>query len=217
MNNKVTNHEIIAFLKENYPGTGLIDGLKIKYRSLICPFIELISKVKPGEKVGDVGCGSGQFLLLLSHFAQPSELFGIEISDRLIENANNLFSKQNFSNYKFSTYDGVHFPADLGNCDIIFLIDVLHHVPKLNQTQFVSDLAKVMKPGSRLILKDINAESPLVYCNKLHDIIFAGEKGNELGFKKAKELLIANELEIIEEQKRTMYVYPHYTIVARKK
>jgi len=73
-----------------------------------------------------------------------------------------------------------------------------------------------MKPGARLILKDINAGSPLVYCNKLHDLIFAREIGNEMTFTNALELLKANGLTITEQTKRTMYVYPHYTIVGKK-
>ena len=216
MSTKINNGDIIGFLKENYPGTGFIDSLKIKYRSLICPFINLIEMVKPGEKVGDVGCGSGQFLLLLSHFAKPSMLFGIEISERLINNANNLFAKQDFKNYKFSTYNGQIFPQEFGEMDIIYIIDVLHHVPKKSQESFIKDLAKIMKPGARLVLKDINASSPLVYCNKMHDMVFAGEIGNEMTFNNAKELLKSSGLQIIEEQKRTMYVYPHYTLVAKK-
>ena len=216
MSINITNPDIINFLKENYPGTGFIDSLKIKYRSLICPFINLIEMVKPGEKVGDVGCGSGQFLLLLSHFAKPSMLYGIEISDRLINNANNLFAKQNFTNYKFSTYDGRVFPKEFGEMDVIYIIDVLHHVPKKFQESFIHDLAKIIKPGARIVLKDINASSPLVYCNKLHDMVFAGEIGNEMSFNNAKDLLKSCGLQIIEEQKRTMYVYPHYTIVAKK-
>ena len=73
-----------------------------------------------------------------------------------------------------------------------------------------------MKPGCRLIFKDVDASSPLVYVNKLHDLIFAQEIGNEISFEKAKSLLIDNGLQIIEQEKRTTYVYPHYTIVAKK-
>ena len=212
----LNNQEIIRFLKMKFKSAGFIDSLKIKYRSLICPFISLIQMVKPGEKAGDVGCGSGQFLLLLSEFAEPSFMYGIEISPRLIDNANNLFSTLQHNNYLFEQYDGVHFPQKLAEMDIIYLIDVLHHVPKLNQENFLRDLTEIMKPGSRLILKDINAASPLVYVNKLHDLIFAREIGNEMSIKRALELLKQNGLQIIEQSKRTMYVYPHYTIVAKK-
>jgi 2-polyprenyl-3-methyl-5-hydroxy-6-metoxy-1,4-benzoquinol methylase len=216
MQTELTNPAIIGFLKKTYRSTGFIDSLKIKYRSLICPFISLIEKVQPGEKVGDVGCGSGQFLLLLTEFAQPSYLYGIEISNRLIDNAKKLFSSLKGVNYFFSAYDGKTFPVQLSEMDTIFLIDVLHHVPKKSQEDFMRDLVKMMKPGARLILKDINGGSPLVFFNKLHDLIFAREIGNEISMAKAIQLLEANGLTIIEQEKRVMYVYPHYTLVAKK-
>jgi SAM-dependent methyltransferase len=213
---KVTNPAIIHFLKTKFKGAGFIDSLKIKYRSLICPFINLIEMVNPGDKVGDVGCGSGQFLLLLTEFAKPSYLFGIEISKKLIDNANKLFSSLPDKAYNFTQYDGIHFPKELRGMDIIFLIDVLHHVPKNNQINFINDLVNSMKPGARLVLKDINGDSPLVYFNKMHDLLFAREISNEIGFEKAKSLLNGLGLTIIEQNKKTMYVYPHYTIVAKK-
>lgn len=216
MQTKLTNRAIIRFLKRTYKGAGFIDSLKIKYRSLICPFISLIKKVQPGEKVGDVGCGSGQFLLLLSEFAQPSYLYGIEISNKLINNAKNLFKNISGLPYCFAEYNGSNFPPELGGMDTIFLIDVLHHVPKKNQESFIKDLSLIMKPGARLIVKDINARSPLVYFNKLHDLLFAREIGNEISMAKAIQLLIENGLTIIEQEKRVMYVYPHYTLIAKK-
>lgn len=216
MQDTLNNAAIINFLKEKYQGSGFVDSLKIKYRSLICPFISLIKMVKPGEKAGDVGCGSGQFLLLLSRFAKPSYLFGIEITQRLINNANTLFRDHDPSSYSFSTYDGSTFPEKLSEMDVIFLIDVLHHVPKQFQESFIENLAQRLKPGARLVLKDINASSPLVYVNKLHDLIFAREIGNEIKMDNARKLLEASGLTIIEESKRTMYVYPHYTLVAKK-
>jgi len=216
MNTVLNNAAIIKFLTSKFKSAGFIDSLKIKYRSLICPFISLIQTVKPGEKAGDVGCGSGQFLLLLTEFAQPSYLYGIEISKKLIDNAHNLFNSFPKEKYAFEQYDGIHFPKALAEMDVLFLIDVLHHVPKNNQEAFLKDLANIMKPGARLVLKDINAASPLVYCNKLHDLIFAREIGNEMSMESAKNLLVANGLNIIEQSKRTMYVYPHYTLVAQK-
>lgn len=216
MPSQISNAEIISFLKKNYRGGGLIDGLKIKYRSLICPFTDLIALVNPGEKVGDVGCGSGQFLLLLKNFAHPSKVFGIEVSDRLISNANELFSQMDPGSYHFEVFDGNHFPAAIAEMDVLFLVDVIHHVPPENLPGFITGLCSKMKPGAKLVLKDIDKASPLVYFNKLHDMIFAGETGNEISKEAASLLLKKNGLQIIEESKKTMYVYPHYTIVAKK-
>lgn len=216
-NEIVNNSAIVHFLGEQQFTGGFVDKLKIKYRSLICPFISLIQKVKPGEKVADVGCGNGQFLLLLSKFARPSYLYGIEVTEKLINNARKLFQKAGQQRYQFDLYDGEHFPSELGEMDIIFLIDVLHHVPKPRQELFLKSLAMVIKPGARLVLKDINRASPFVLFNKIHDLVFSGEIGNELSAEKVLSILKANGLEIVEQEKRLMYVYPHYTYVARKK
>jgi 2-polyprenyl-3-methyl-5-hydroxy-6-metoxy-1,4-benzoquinol methylase len=215
MQTELNNKQIISFLKKTYKSTGFVDSLKIKYRSLICPFISLIKMVQPGQKVGDVGCGSGQFLLLVSEFAEPTFLYGIEISKKLINNAKNLFSTRQQNSF-FAEYNGTDFPTQVGEMDIVFLIDVLHHVPEKMQESFIKNLTTSMKPGATLILKDINSASWMVYFNKLHDIIFAGEIGNEMSISKAAALLETNGLSIIKQEKRNMYVYPHYSIVAKK-
>ncbi len=211
------NKAIMHFLEEKHFNARLIDRLKIKYRSLICPYISLIRKVKNGEKVGDVGCGNGQLLLLLSEFAYPSYFFGIEIKERLIKNARLLFQKTGNKRYKFELYDGEHFPEELENMDIVFLVDVLHHVPRKKQIIFLRNLSGKIKGGARLVLKDIDGSNPFVIFNKIHDLIFSGEIGNEISTTKALQLLKENGFDIIEQEKRLMYVYPHYTLVAQKR
>lgn len=210
------NKDIIEFLSDTNFSGGLFDTLKIKYRTYICPFTDLIQMVKAGEKVGDIGCGSGQFLLLVSEFAAaPAEVFGIEIEQRLINNAKTLFKDRSVKS-TFETFDGIHFPEKVSEMDVLFLIDVIHHVPKNNQEQFLKDLCATMKPGARLIFKDINAASPLVYINKMHDLIFAHEIGNEMTMQRAEDLLRSFGLSISHKEKKRMYVYPHYTLVAQK-
>ncbi len=212
----LSNSDLLKYLKSLDFSSGFIDKLKVYYRPLVCPFVDLIGLVNEGEKVGDIGCGSGQFCLLLSQFAKPASVFGIEIDQRLVENARQLFQKYSTVPSIFETFDGIVFPKVIGDLDIVFLNDVLHHVPKPAQESFLANLIKGMKPGARLVLKDINGSSLLVYCNKLHDLVFAGEIGNELPHKKAEQLIQTNGMSIVSSTKKRMYVYPHYTIVAKK-
>lgn len=214
---QVTNKELLRYLKSLDFESGFVDRLKVYYRPLVCPFADLINLVQEGDKVGDVGCGSGQFCLLLAEFAKPSSVFGIEISNRLIDNAKQLFQKHSKVSAHFEYFDGIHFPDEISTLDIVFLNDVLHHVPASMQEQFMINLIGKMKKGAKLIVKDIDGSSLLVYCNKIHDLVFAGETGNELPFTKTKSLLEAGGTTIVESGKKRMYVYPHYTIVAKKK
>jgi 2-polyprenyl-3-methyl-5-hydroxy-6-metoxy-1,4-benzoquinol methylase len=172
--------------------------------------------VQDGQRVGDIGCGSGQFLLLLSAFAKPSFLYGIEISEKLISNAKELLPGMGPDKLQLETYDGINFPPQLENMDIIFLIDVLHHIPPKNQTLFLRKLASLMKSGSTLVIKDIDAANPLVMFNKLHDLLVSHEIGHELKSSETARLLAENQLEVTGRHKITTYVYPHYTVVAKK-
>ncbi|MDP4151126.1 MAG: class I SAM-dependent methyltransferase [Bacteroidota bacterium] len=218
MSTPLTNKDLLAYLKSLDFHAGFVDRLKVYYRPLVCPFVELIGLARQGEKVGDIGCGSGQFGLLLAHFAKPSFVFGIEISERLVNNARQLFDKyaEPGTTYAFEVFDGVVFPDRIGELDVIYLNDVLHHVPAAAQERFMHDLIAKMKSGARLVLKDINGASPLVYCNKMHDLLFAHEIGHELPWRKAKAWLENNKLIVTEFTKKRMYVYPHYCIVAQK-
>ncbi|MET3731531.1 class I SAM-dependent methyltransferase [Moheibacter stercoris] len=213
---RVKNSEIINFFSQFSHSSNFIDNLKIKYRALICPFDDLLEEIPKNSKIGDIGCGSGQFLLLAAEFKHPEEVFGIEISERLIENARNNFRQHGLVNSEFNVYNGEYFPDKLSEMDIVFLIDVLHHVPKAKQKVFLENLCKSLKTGATLVVKDIDAASPFVVFNKIHDLIFAKEIGNELSKTKTKNILLDSGMNFMKESYRQMYVYPHFTLVFKK-
>jgi ubiquinone/menaquinone biosynthesis C-methylase UbiE len=212
----LTNQDLLNYLKSLPFKGGFIDKLKVYYRPLVCPYVELISLVEPGDRVADIGCGSGQFCLLLARFSKPSSIFGTEISERLVSNARTLFRENGITNHEFVVFDGKNFPPEVNEMDKIFLNDVLHHVPPKDQKQFLTDLVNKMKKGAKLIVKDIDGASLFRFTNKLHDLVFAGEIGNELPLAITTQILADNGARIISSTKKQMYVYPHYTIVAEK-
>ena len=216
MRPELTNQILLKFLKNKHIHAGFFDRLKLHYRPLICPYVSLINMVKPGSRIADIGCGSGQFFLLVSQFADPSFLFGIEITPKLIANASELLGDLDPQKVKLEVYDGIHFPEEIEGMDMIFLIDVLHHVPKENQSIFLKNLSEKMKPGAILVIKDIDAANPLVVFNKMHDLVVSKEIGHELKSTDTVKRLTANDLQIEDIKKTTTYVYPHYTIVAKK-
>ncbi len=72
----------------NCANAGFVDRLKIKYRPIICPFIDLIDFAKDKKSVFDIGCGSGQFCALIAKYTGVEKIMGIEINERLVKNAN---------------------------------------------------------------------------------------------------------------------------------
>ncbi|PIB34636.1 hypothetical protein BFP72_04030 [Reichenbachiella sp. 5M10] len=213
----LTNKELTQFLKQTSVNLSFIDKLKVYYRPLVCPLNTLLSYLKPGEKVFDIGCGSGQFSLLVAHYCKPKKIFGIEISQTLVTNARALLHPYRETlDYTFEYFDGITIPDAINEYDTIFMIDVVHHIPKDGQRAFIKQLYEKMSPGSRLIIKDINAASPLVYFNKFHDLVFAREIGNE--WTKQNMLTLLSDLNLtitLYNETRTL-LYPHYTIIAQK-
>lgn len=217
IDNKVTTRQLMDALGIITTELPFLDRLKVKYRPLICPFDEILQLIQPGKIVADIGCGSGQLLWLISKFKNPHKVLGVEINERLIDNASHLFSEfLPDQDAEFQLFNGVTMPQNLADADYLLLIDVWHHVPVNSRESFFLSLSKTMKPGATLIFKDIDAASPWVYTNKLHDLVFASEIGHEISLSNAEALMLEHDLEILEVAKKRTYVYPHYTVVARK-
>lgn len=197
---------------------GVIEYLKVNFRSKICPFDDLLEIANQHiyKSIMDIGCGRGQFLLLLSKLDSSEKLYGVEVSQELVSDANNLLSQCSDKFVQIMEFNGLDFPDELNECNLVLLIDVLHHVPKNLQLEFLKNIYASMSSGSTLVIKDIDASSNFVYFNKLHDLIFSGSMGNELSFETTIGLLRNNGFNIRSIKKRRMYVYPHYTIVAQK-
>ena len=213
----ISQNEILNFLKTKSSGLGLINKLKVIYRPLICPFDVLLNYVKPNESTYDIGCGSGQFCSLIAKFTDAKKIFGIEISENLIENA--ILLNQEFKTKKkmhFNTFDGKIIPLEIKNFSLIYLIDVLHHVPKFQQETFFKEIYSKMAINSKLVFKDIDAESNFVVFNKIHDLIFSKEIGNEIGFNQAKILTQKTGFKLVDCFKKRMFVYPHYFLILEK-
>jgi cyclopropane fatty-acyl-phospholipid synthase-like methyltransferase len=208
--------ELVEFLKKQTVKASFTDKLKITYRPYICPFDKVLGFIEPGDAVADIGCGSGQLALLMAEFTKPSRITGIEISQKLIDNAQTLLASYTTIPCQFSVFDGETFPEAIHGCQKYFMVDVLHHVPKDSQVSFLKKLYNLMPTGSKLILKDINGASPFVYFNKLHDMIFAGEIGNEMSIDTAVKTLTEIGFTVEHQTTEQLYVYPHYTIVAKK-
>jgi SAM-dependent methyltransferase len=209
--------EIIQYLAGTSVDCSKIDLLKIKYRPLICPFDKLLAYADSANSAFDIGCGSGQFCSLLAKFSPVKKIFGIEINEKLIYNArelNKTFSQE--KEMRFEVFDGKTLPSEMNEYDLVYMNDVFHHVPPNEQSTMIASIFKNMKSGSRLIMKDINKAHPFVIFNKLHDLVFAGEIGKETSFRNMKKILSDQGFQIKEAFTQTIFVYPHYLIVAEK-
>jgi 2-polyprenyl-3-methyl-5-hydroxy-6-metoxy-1,4-benzoquinol methylase len=211
-----SNSDLHRLLKAKIPAAGFLDRLKIRFRPYVCPFNLLLPHVERGLSYYDIGCGSGMFLRILAEYKSPLALGGVEVSSRLVNNAEFVLNQTGLP-VALSVYDGIEIPHEIGNYEWVFLIDVLHHIPRDRQFHFLANLHTRLKPGQRLLIKDIDAASPLVYWNKLHDFLLSREIGHE-----RPAMVVHQELERIGFEVRPLFaarvlLYPHYAILCTKR
>lgn len=213
----IHSKELVTFLKnKTIDSASFVDNIKIAYRPYVCPFDDLLNYIPEKSSVFDIGCGSGMLLSLIAAFKKPEKLGGCEISRRLVDNANEVLAKEN-KDTKVYYFDGETIPDEVKDFSYITMIDVLHHIPKGKQFAFLEQLVDKMSKSSELIIKDIKGESVLSYWNKIHDLMLAGEIGNELNSKKLKNYLEESlPLKLVSSSSRRMLLYPHFTLIFKK-
>lgn len=111
-------------------------------RRLAAPFLDFVG-TSPGERILDVGCGTGCLAAAITDRCQPERIDGIDFSSAYIEHA----TRENRN-------DSVHFQvgdacalafADRSFERVLSLL-VLHFVPKADQA--ITEMRRVAKPGA---------------------------------------------------------------------
>jgi len=101
----------------------------------------------------DIGCGRGQFGLLLVELGRTHELVGIDWDARKIEVARQAAG----SDARFEVADLAS--SSLHGCETALLIDVLHYLSPESQAALLGEVTARLAPGGTLIVRDVDARS----------------------------------------------------------
>jgi ubiquinone/menaquinone biosynthesis C-methylase UbiE len=112
-------------------------------------FSREIKSLLSGKTVLDLGCFSGGRSVAWKERYKISSIYGIDISDKFIESANQFAQFKKVDNYHYSVSKGEALEFNDNFFDAILSFDVFEHVQNLKTT--LSECNRVLKEGGYLI------------------------------------------------------------------
>jgi ubiquinone/menaquinone biosynthesis C-methylase UbiE len=113
-----------------------------------------LARVKPGESVLDVGCGTGTLAIAAKRRVGPTgEVYGIDASPEMIAKASRKAEKAMVEVvFKKGVVEALPFPD--AHFDVVLSTLMLHHLPREAREQCALEIRRVLKPGGRVLAVD---------------------------------------------------------------
>lgn len=113
-----------------------------------------LARVKPGDRVLDVGCGPGSLTLTAQSYAGPGgKVYGIDASPEMIEAARKKAARAGSAViFEVGLIEDLAFPE--ASFDVVISRLAIHHLPDDLKRKGFSEILRVLKPGGRLLIAD---------------------------------------------------------------
>jgi cyclopropane fatty-acyl-phospholipid synthase-like methyltransferase len=115
-------------------------------------------KIKPGQRVADIGAGSGLFTRPIAKKAgETSTVYAIDIDSELLKHIEKTAREEKLSNIRtiMAAEDDPGIPEPV---DLIVIIDTLHHIK--NQGTYLKSLRRYLRPSGRIAVIDFSESWP---------------------------------------------------------
>jgi 2-polyprenyl-3-methyl-5-hydroxy-6-metoxy-1,4-benzoquinol methylase len=185
------------------------------YRPYYCPAGEVLQQVPRGCKVLEIGCGSGPMLFLLREFRQISHGRGVDSNAEAIAVAR---EANDDPALQFDVRDALELSREaFEEFDTILCFDLLHHIPPHDKATFLTRLIERMKPGSHLIVKDLDSRPRRkAFTNRVTDYLSTRSRvsywrrSELIGFFHSHGLSVQHDADLAD------WAWSHYVVIAKK-
>jgi SAM-dependent methyltransferase len=134
-----------------YAGSAFADRMYVSLKLRLDPLVAHLSGIEvPLGRVLDVGCGRGQFSLLLRELGLTTDVTGFDWDERKVRQAQSAAR----SDAAFTVADVA--TAKLPAADTLLLFDVLHYLPVGQQRELLDRAADSVTEGGSLLIRELD-------------------------------------------------------------
>ncbi len=140
------------------------------YADAIRIMVELMGDANR-KRVLDLGCGSGTLISRIAGLNPDAEIYGVDLSERMVQVSAERFKGMQNVHIALGTAVKIPTPDNYVHCLMSNL--ALHHVPPAERDACAAEIARVLKPGGRLVYTDMfcDVTGPIDDPDRCRDII----------------------------------------------
>ena len=177
----------------------LVNTLTLGHARMLRAMTVEHAQLKAGEKVLDVGCGTGGVTIPAKQKVGKTGLAaGIDPAPEMIAVAQKKAARAGLEvDFRVGVIESLPYPDS--SFDAVTSSLMVHHLPRDLQEKGLAEIRRVLKPGGRLLVADMMRPGA-----SLHDRLFAflslhpGRGGTRFGIQDLPELMKAAGFENIE-------------------
>ncbi|MFP9061820.1 methyltransferase domain-containing protein [Natrialbaceae archaeon A-chndr2] len=165
-----------------------------------------LAAIEPGERVLDLGSGSGMDVFVASiHAGETGEVVGLDMTDEQLKKARQLRDDGGFENVRFEHGYIESLPFDDGTFDIVISNGVINLSPE--KERVFEEIRRVLGSDGRLALSDIISEEQMPESIKTSADLWAACIGGAMQVDNYTDALEESGLEVATKRRNDEYAF----------
>jgi len=189
----------------------------IRFAILRQVFLDEIGQYLPTRgRILDIGCGFGLFSLYFAATEPGRELVGVDADGARIGYARDSGRELGLDNVSYQVKSAQDVASD-GSFDAIYLLDLIHHLPKADVPGFLEKVSGLLSPGGILLVKEVEDRPrwKMWFTLLLDRLMVGNEPIHYWDERELTQLLSTLGFEVRRHRMKDFLPYPHILYVCR--